>query len=41
MIGLIRIPKRDSFEVEMKIHHQTIKVIRKDIFKSLLLCIIT
>lgn len=35
MISLIPINKKDSLKVKIEIYHQTIKVITKDIFKSL------
>ena len=40
IIGLIPIYKRDSLKVKIKIYYQTIRVIIKNIFKSLLLCIV-
>lgn len=40
MIRLIFIHKKDFLEVKIGIYHQTIKVITKDMFKSLLLCIL-
>ncbi len=40
MVGLIPIHKRDSLEVKMEIYHQTIGMITKGMFKSLLSCIV-
>ncbi len=40
IVGLIPIHKRDSLEVKIEIHHQTMVMITKDIFKSLFLCIV-
>ncbi len=37
MVGLIYIYKGDSLEVKMEIYHQTMGMITKDMFKSLLL----
>ena len=40
MISLIPIHKRDFFKVKIEIYYQTIRVIIKDIFKSLLFYIV-
>lgn len=40
MINFILIYKRDSFEVKIKIYHQIMRVIIKDMFWSLFLYII-
>ena len=40
MVDLIPIHKRDSLKVKIEIYYQTIGMITKDMFKSLLLCII-
>ncbi len=40
MVGLIPIHKGDSLEVKMEIYHQTMGMITKGVFKSLLSCIV-
>ncbi len=40
MVGLIPIYKGDSVEVKMEIYHQTMGMITKGMFKSLLSCIV-
>ncbi len=40
MVGLIPIHKGDSLEVKIEIYHQTMGMITKGIFESLLSCIV-
>ena len=40
MIGFISIYKKDIVKVKIEINHQTMKIIKKNIFKSLFLYMI-